>query len=83
MFWLINVYYILLYTQIQNFDALFYLAGMHPYFKAMHSHLSFNCSSLYHTFYILDSDDSFGSSRSVWPVILFRVSLGILQVSMT
>ena len=83
IFWLINVYYNLFYIHKFKINALFCFKGMQPYFKVMHFHLSFNHFLIISHILDLDSDDSPDSSRSVWPVILFRVSSGILQVSMT
>ena len=53
MFWLINVYHILLHTQIKKINALLYFKGMYPYFKDMHSHVELDDCFLI-TSHILD-----------------------------
>ena len=61
----INAYYILIYRQIQKINALFYFKDMHPYFKAMHSCVEFDCFSIISHILILGIDDSPDTRGSV------------------
>ena len=55
---------------------------MCPDFKAIHFCLESKHSSFISPILVLGIDDAPDNSRSVWPVILFDVSLGIVQVNM-
>ena len=62
---LINVYYILLYTQIKKLMHCFILKACGLILKLCISMYNLTISLLYHMFQILGIDDSPDSSRSV------------------